>query len=147
MNILVGTARGLEVVVGAAPRGLDGPVTHLARAGASLWAVSDGSRIWLAEGRRWDRIAQVEDLRVNCVLPLADGSAYVGTSQALLLEVRRGEVERVRSFDEAEGRASWYTPWGGPPDVRSLSAGPEGTLYANVHVGGILISADRTVST
>ncbi|HEX2031316.1 MAG TPA: hypothetical protein VHL78_07960, partial [Actinomycetota bacterium] len=36
----------------------------------------------------------------------------------------------------------WHTPWRGPPDTRSLSAGPDGTLYANVHVGGILRSQD-----
>ncbi|MGH2688516.1 MAG: WD40/YVTN/BNR-like repeat-containing protein, partial [Actinomycetota bacterium] len=36
-----------------------------------------------------------------------------------------------------------YTPWGGPPATRSLSVGPDGVVYANVHVGGILRSADE----
>jgi photosystem II stability/assembly factor-like uncharacterized protein len=48
----------------------------------------------------------------------------------------------VRSFDEVAGREHWYTPWGGPPDTRSLYRNAEGALYANVHVGGILRSRD-----
>jgi hypothetical protein len=42
------------------------------------------------------------------------------------------------TFENAPGRDRWYTPWGGPPDVRSLAADAEGTVYANVHVGGVL---------
>ena len=47
-------------------------------------------------------------------------------------------LEPVPGFAEAPGRETWYTPWGGPPDVRSLARGPEGSLFVNVHVGGVL---------
>ena len=53
-----------------------------------------------------------------------------------------GALVPVPSFDEAEGRETWYTPWGAPADVRSISAGTDGTIYVNVHVGGVLRSTD-----
>ncbi|HEY8199757.1 MAG TPA: hypothetical protein VII47_00210, partial [Actinomycetota bacterium] len=48
----------------------------------------------------------------------------------------------LESFESADGRDAWYTPWGGPPDVRSMTAAASGDLYVNVHVGGILRSED-----
>lgn len=79
----------------------------------------------------------------TCLLK-EDGTFLVGTAEAHLLRVSgdAAAVEPVASFDEAEGRSSWYTPWGGPPDTRSLSRSPDGTVYVNVHVGGILRSED-----
>lgn len=56
------------------------------------------------------------------------------------MRLAQGRLEPVTSFDDVEGRESWYTPWGGPPDTRSLSRGAAGTIFANVHVGGILRS-------
>jgi hypothetical protein len=88
-----------------------------------------------------ETVASVEEEIGRCLLPLADG-ALVGTANARLALARAGAVEMLASFDDAKGRESWYTPWGGPPDTRSLSAGPGGALFANVHVGGIL-RADR----
>src|SRR5262249_51391316 len=40
------------------------------------------------------------------------------------------------------GREAWYTPWGDPPDTRSLAVDRGGTVYANVHVGGVVRSTD-----
>jgi len=48
----------------------------------------------------------------------------------------------VESFQDAPTKDEWYTPWGGPPEVRSLSVSPEGVVFVNVHVGGILRSRD-----
>lgn len=50
--------------------------------------------------------------------------------------------EPVRSFDEVEGRESWYQPHGGPPAARTTAVDGEGRLYVNVHVGGIVRSDD-----
>jgi photosystem II stability/assembly factor-like uncharacterized protein len=58
------------------------------------------------------------------------------------MRLRGDRLEPVESFDQAKGREDWYTPWGGPPDVRSMSRGPDGVIHANVHVGGIVRSAD-----
>lgn len=50
--------------------------------------------------------------------------------------------EPLASFDSAPTKDEWHTPWGGPPEVRSISVTPEGTVFVNVHVGGILRSDD-----
>lgn len=84
-----------------------------------------------------ETVASIEEDVGRCLLPLADG-VLVGTANARLALMRSGAVEMVASFDDAKGRDGWYTPWGGPPDTRSLSGGPDGALFANVHVGGIL---------
>lgn len=52
-------------------------------------------------------------------------------------------VAPVEAFEKAPGRESWYTPWGGPPDVRSMSSDPTGPVYVNVHVGRVVSSSDR----
>jgi hypothetical protein len=80
----------------------------------------------------------------TCVLPL-DGAVLVGTAEAHLVHVEQEAVTAVEGFDSAAGRDAWHTPWGGPPDVRSMAAGVE-AVYVNVHVGGILSSLDRGLS-
>ncbi|KYC38662.1 hypothetical protein WA1_36420 [Scytonema hofmannii PCC 7110] len=52
-------------------------------------------------------------------------------------------MHRISCFLTVEGREEWYTPWGGPPDVRSMAVSQSGELYVNVHVGGILRSNDQ----
>ena len=69
-------------------------------------------------------------------------TALVGTAEAHLLRVVPPGTEMVGSFEEAEGRDGWYTPWGGPPDTRSVAVADDGALYVNVHVGGIVRSRD-----
>src|SRR5213593_1928350 len=54
----------------------------------------------------------------------------------------RARLEVDSSFDAAEGREAWHTPWGAPADVRSISSGADGAVYVNVHVGGVLRSTD-----
>jgi hypothetical protein len=71
-----------------------------------------------------------------------NGGAFLGTSEAHLEYVEGSNTERVRAFDRIATRDDWYTPWGGPADVRSMSRGPDGVCYANVHVGGIVRSVD-----
>jgi len=50
-------------------------------------------------------------------------------------------LDPVVPFDESEGRERWFTPWGGPPDTRTITEDRE-AVYVNVHVGGILRSVD-----
>ena len=131
-SVLVGTATGVHRLGGDVE--LAGqPVTGL----AGEWTLTGGRALW----RGTELVAELDGPAATCVLPTADG-VFVGTEQAHLLRFVDGVVEQVVSFDEAEGRDRWYTPWGGPPDVRSLAAGADGSVYVNVHVGGILRSAD-----
>jgi len=132
MNLLVGTAAGLHRVDDGHTE-LDGrQVTAL---GGDL-ALVEGRAVWRNGGWVGDPL---DGPLATCVLPV-DGGALVGTAEGHLVRLPAGE--RLASFDEAPGREAWYTPWGGPADVRSLAAGPDGTLYVNVHVGGILRSGD-----
>jgi hypothetical protein len=66
---------------------------------------------------------------------------HVGSSKARLFRLTDDALEPVEAFDAAEGRDSWYTPWGGPPDTRSISEWGD-DVYVNVHVGGVLHTGD-----
>src|SRR6185503_2199998 len=52
-----------------------------------------------------------------------------------------GDLVPIQSFDDVEGRDDWFTPWGGPPDTRSMSEWDD-DVYVNVHVGGIVRTDD-----
>jgi hypothetical protein len=112
-------------------------ITALAPDGRGWVVLVDGSDVVRVHGDEVDMLGAIDEQPGRCVLPLAEG-VLVGTAQARLALVRDGAATMLRSFDEAEGRGDWYTPWGGPPDTRSLSAASDGPLFANVHVGGIL---------
>ena len=140
MSILIGTEKTL-FVLGSDAALLEDP-NALGRDANGWWAVTESHKVWSSpEGRHWKEVVSLRGLRANCVVPY-DGGALVGTSEGHLVRVAGGRSERVRSFDQIATRDDWYTPWGGPADVRSLSARPDGVVYANVHVGGIARSGD-----
>ena len=80
-------------------------------------------------------------LQAKCIADTRAG-VIVGTSRARLCRIAGKGVERVDSFERAPGRKEWFTPWGGPPDTRSLTEDGD-TVYVNVHVGGVLRSQDH----
>ena len=140
--IVVGTASGVEVVDDGVGRLSGRSCTALAVEGMHLWAVVDDTTVMRGSTNGdWAPLATIEGRRARCLLPQG-GGLYVGTDEAHLLRLTDGTVEPVGSFDDVEGRENWYTPWGGPPDTRSMSAS-HGTVYANVHVGGIVRSTDE----
>ena len=121
-------------------RSLEGSeVNALAHDGKTSYALADS--IVLRDDGGWQEIAKVGGLRANCLLPAKTG-LFVGTSEAHLLKDEGGRLASLDAFDSAPGRVDWFTPWGGPPDVRSLAEDDGGILYCNVHVGGILRSDD-----
>jgi hypothetical protein len=132
--LLVGTGDGLlELDVG-------GGVTRRALPGVAVtnvsgdWAVADEQVVALEDGRRW---ALPEGLAPRCLLALGGGRTLVGTSDARLVIVGDPDGPAVdRAFDGITTRPGWSTPWGAPPDVRSLTMG-SGGLLAGVHVGGV----------
>lgn len=149
--ILAGTSQGLYVLDTEPRIELEGhSITALAsnpkrRAegfkGAELWAIVDYQTVWhRSTGGKWLAVSSSNQHRLNCLLPI-DQTILVGTSEAHLMQIRNGALESLDSFDQAEGRDAWYTPWGGAPDVRSLAMNSFGDLYVNVHVGGILKSS------
>jgi hypothetical protein len=115
-----------------------------------LYAVADGRAIWRhieaqALGQRvdgrWVQVAEVDGPPGRCLLATEDG-LFVGTAEAGLLRFEDGVLAPAKGFQEVEGRDAWYTPWGGPPDTRSMARDAAGRLHANVHVGGIPRSSD-----
>jgi hypothetical protein len=112
-------------------------ITALAWDGHGWLVLVDGREVMRVHGDEVEALGEIDDEAGRCLLPTADG-VLLGTTHARLAVLRDGAVTMLRSFDEVEGRDEWYTPWGGPPDTRSLSAAADGALFANVHVGGIL---------
>ena len=118
-------------------------VTALARDESGWWGIAGGRSVVTSRAPgRWEAVGHVPGTEGTCLYPAPDG-LLVGTAGAHLLRLTAGRLELVQSFEHVEGRVEWYTPWGGPPDTRSLSLSPDGVVYVNVHVGGVLRSADK----
>ena len=150
--ILVGTEDGLYVwrreALGDAPSCVDvlagREVSALVEDGPRWWALVGGRQVWRgAEGGDWSLVASVPKgkSKATCLAVTPTGP-ILGTARAHLMRLADGVLSPIPSFDEAKGRKEWYTPWGAPADVRSIAVDADGTLYANVHVGGVLRSTD-----
>lgn len=148
-NVLIATTRGLFRL------GEPGPVAFAQKHvraivpdprvggsnGARLFAVVGRHEIWRL-GDEWERVTRMEEQVWS--LCACGGRLWIGTERAHLasssLEAARAETNlepsRDEAFEEHPDRAEWYTPWGGPPAVRSMSCNG-GSLLVNVHVGGI----------
>lgn len=145
MSFVVATDDGLFHIddEGASRRVVEGPIRHAV-------AADDGAVALAADGTLWnvdeDGAAQFEELpptKGQPLVVLVNGTdIWAGTAGAHLLLVREGELTPVHAFEQVEGRGKWTTPWGGPPDVRSLDVDEDDVLYAGVHVGGIVRSLD-----
>jgi len=116
-------------------------LTALAADGASEWAIADGRTLWQGADTRWTPRATIEGHEATCLAATRDG-LWVGTEQAHLLRLAEEGLVPVESFETTDGREAWYTPWGDPADVRSISVARDGTVYVNVHVGGVVRSRD-----
>ncbi|HEU4528508.1 MAG TPA: sialidase family protein [Actinomycetota bacterium] len=115
-------------------------VNAVVRDGRQLWAIVEQSEVWYAPAGRWRSMASLEGHKATCIA-MTD-AIHVGTSEARLFRLEGTALEPVAAFDAVEGRSAWYTPWGGPPDTRSISEWGD-DVYVNVHVGGILHTDDR----
>jgi hypothetical protein len=147
MTILVGTEDGLhELDESKGPIGVHlagHSVQCLAPEGSGWWALTDGEDLW-RPGRpgAWDQAATSSGQRLNCLSPTTAG-LLVGAEEASLLRLEDEKLQPVTAFEAVDGRDNWYTPWGGPPDVRSISEEPGRAVFVNVHVGGVVRSTDN----
>jgi hypothetical protein len=145
-RVLVGTEDGIRELDAG---GVAGPVHHAGRSVTALgaeypdvWAILARAEVWKSNGSGWTRRGVAEDSgRLHCIADTRAGY-LVGTSQAHLLRVTDDGLEPVDAFERVSGREGWYTPWGGPPDLRSLSEDAD-VVLANVHVGGIPRTLDE----
>jgi hypothetical protein len=144
-TIVVGTDSGLWYVGprGVPPDALAGhPITALVREGTRLWALVGGREIWAThDDGRWSTMAALDGPPATCLVPTANG-LLIGTEGAHLYSLTAGRLARIEAFEDVEDRGSWYTPWGEPADVRSVATETDGTIYVNVHVGGVVRSRD-----
>lgn len=141
-EILVGTAGGLESVVGQAGE-VPERIVALAAGGEVRWALVGRGDLLRSDDGGWERVASLDAYGGTCLLS-TDDALLVGTSEAHVCRLTRDVLELVDGFEDVDGRRDWYTPWGGPPDTRSMTVDRAGTVYANVHVGGIVRSRDHT---
>lgn len=143
-QVIAGTSDGLLFLNSEQHIELEGKsITALALSQDGLWVIADRNSVWHRNSNnQWHQVASVNDLQLNCILPI-EGAVLVGTSGACLIRIADGNMHRINCFLTVEGRSEWYTPWGGPPDVRSMAVSQSGELYVNVHVGGILRSNDQ----
>jgi hypothetical protein len=140
-RMLVATTGGIVEFPGRELALEDREVKALSVENGGRYALADSSTVLRGTDDGWREIGQVQARRANCIMPSRHG-LFVGTSEAHLVRERDGEFTTVEEFESAPGREDWFTPWGGPPDVRSLAEDESGALYCNVHVGGILKSED-----
>jgi hypothetical protein len=138
VDVLIGTAEGLL-------RLSDAGVAPVAPTGTTAidgeWAiVEDSDVVSLDSGVT----ATTSPLSAQCIAAFGDG-ALVGTEQARIFELdATGAITAVESFDHIPTRDTWYTPWGAPPDTRSLTVTADRVPLVNVHVGGVWRADDGT---
>ncbi len=142
-RILIGTAAGLWAPDAAGPVAFEGRrVTALAPPIDWPWVVLDATALMRLDQRgRGTEVARGEGYSIESLSNTPAG-LFVGASEARLLTLEADRLMDVPGFDEIDGRDRWFTPWGGPPDVRSIASGPDRVLHVNVHVGGIVSSSD-----
>jgi hypothetical protein len=129
---MIGTDEGLLDLDGGAALLPGEPITAV----SGEWALVGGDRLVAIES---GVEVKLDAPRAWCLLDTGD-RIHVGTADARLFTLTpdAGVSAAVESFDRIPTRDEWYTPWGAPPDVRSLAAaGVDGTLIVNVHVGGV----------
>lgn len=135
MSLLVGTTTGAFLVDDRANEIIGGTrINHVARFEGSWWAVDGKGRLH----RDGEVVAAMPSgVAALCVQPSHD-STWIGADEARLFTFDEAGITEDEFFSEAPGRDTWYTPWGAPADVRSMTLDADHTLYINVHVGGIL---------
>jgi len=143
LRLLVGTSGGLYEFAGQEQNYFEGhDVTALAVGARQSWALVGGRTVWHSEpGGSWEEMAQVAGDPGTC-LALTPAGLLAGSAGAHLLRLEGRQLIPIESFEQVAGREKWYTPWGDPPDSRSISVGPLGAIYVNVHVGGVVRSTD-----
>jgi hypothetical protein len=134
MTLLVGTTEGLFQVDGSSEQlSGDTRINHVARDATGWWTVDSAGRIT----RDGAEMAVITSGAALCVQPSPD-TIWIGADRARLFALDAGELIEDEFFAEAPGREQWFTPWGDPAAVRSMTLDADLTLYVNVHVGGIL---------
>ena len=135
MTLLIGTTSGAYLLEDEPRAVIEGTrINHLARFGDSWWAADGKGKIY----RDGEPLVTMPDGSAPlCIRPTPE-TVWIGANEARLYGIENGSIAEDEFFRDAPGRSDWHTPWGGPPDVRSMALDADHTLYINVHVGGII---------
>jgi len=132
--VLIGTTNGLYRLDEDEPLIGGTRINHVWGDGDDWWAVDGKGRIH----HNGDVVATLPDGAVPlCIQPTPE-TVWIGANEARLFALEKDQLTEDEFFASAPGRDKWYTPWGAPADVRSMTLDADHTLYVNVHVGGIL---------
>ena len=135
MSLLIGTTAGAYRLDAATEPLIEGTrINHLAVDDDTVWAVDGKGRI-----HRNGEVAATMPAGATplCIQPTQE-TTWIGANEAKLYAFEDGKLTEDEFFATAPDRDAWYTPWGAPADVRSMTVDADHTLYINVHVGGIL---------
>ena len=134
MSLLIGTTAGAYRLGDTTPL-IDGTrINHLTTDGDDWWAADGKGRIH----HNGELAAQMPDGATPlCIQPTPE-TVWIGANEARLFGLEHDDLSEDEFFSTAPGRDAWYTPWGAPADIRSMTLDADHTLYINVHVGGIL---------
>lgn len=156
VRIVAATQGGLFDLESSAPIAFAGEsVNSVVFALGMYWAIVGSRMVYRSSDlEEWTPVFEISQHELTCVLPTPD-HLFLGTEEAHLYRVgldggqnthpetsKRSEGEMLQGFENAESRSEWFTPWGGPPAVRSFACDGASTVFVNVHVGGILRSDD-----
>jgi len=107
-------------------------------------ALGDGTILVLSGSDHISLRSGITD-RIDSVLVLKEDplELLIGCTPPNLYRIIKGqEAQPVPAFQTLPVRDQWYTPWGGPPAVRSMGLTGDGWVYADIHVGSIMRSPD-----
>ena len=150
-----GNGEPTQIYNGTDPQSHGGNGTHdamvsLSNGQAVVSALSDGTLLLLSGDNEKRIPTGIEDPIASLLVVREDPlTLLIGTDEGAYvyrLVGEEGPAERVVAFDELECREDWYTPWGGPPAVRTLAKTQDGFCYADIHVGSIMRSHDEGIS-
>ena len=108
-------------------------------------AQTDGSLILSTRNELQEVTSNILDrIDALCLLQEQPLNLLIGTTPPHVYRLQGDStVSLCASFEALSVRSEWYTPWGGPPAVRSLAATTDGWVYADIHVGSIMRSPDH----
>ena len=127
-----------------------GAMVSLSNGQAVLSTLSNGTLLFLSGDTEKRIPTGITDPIASLLVVREDPlTLLIGTDEGAYvyrLVGEEGPAERVVAFDELACRKEWYTPWGGPPAVRTLAKTQDGFCYADIHVGSIMRSPDEGIS-
>ena len=123
----------------------EGDVAAIAKGGDLRVIALKNGDLYIRTQARAQTVATGIERDIECLIVLEEDPLHllIGTGDSRVYACKDGKTERVDSFDRLAVRDKWYTPWGGPPDVRSFAKTTDGWVYADIHVGSIMRSPDK----